>query len=212
MVKKHGVSSVPSGYRIRKGIKKGGKEKHVEAGKKKTVFKPPPRAKGGSRLPLAVAFLALLLSLAGFGLAFFNYSESIALKEDARSIAVELKNFRDAPIELKSNVVSTAKVYTAIPLRDALSSSFGIPVSAVIPFSGTGTIRSPTLGTVDVDFEAEIPVNRTLVIHPSAIPEEYKLEVQQTQPIVAEISTSITPREAWPRLNSIIEKLEKIAS
>lgn len=216
------VSSVPSGYKRKKSSSPSGEDAskpyaplpspRPSVNFERDAIIPETRAaqrSSGSWLPFFVAMLALIIAIASAYTAFITQQEILTIKKDARSLADDLRALRDNKVSFHTTASSTARIFTEVPLRDAMKEPIGLSVNEQVPLSGSGKALLPTIGVVDVVFNATVPVSQTFYIYPVQIPESSSLKLSQNAPLSADMTIEVSPGQLWgQQIDGMISKLD----
>jgi len=185
-----------------------------------SVPKNEPQAQHKPQLPsessgavIFISVLALIISLACFGILFFGEKPLSASQKQALSdIADELRALQNRDITLSAPVTTQVSIDRQYPIKDMFPETFDIPLSFSIPIDtqliGISTTGQPASFRV----QENVPIKVTIPVSSAKAFGNNTLRLRKELPIDAKFTSSVRIQTAYgTELNAIIDRLDRMA-
>ena len=166
-----------------------------------------------SNLPMILAGIALILSLASiYGVFFVDRPLSPAQKTELLGIASDLRSLQQRDITMSVPIETTILMNKSYPLKDVFPSTFELPLEFVIPLDTNLLAIGPNGQPFSARIQEDIPVKVNVQISSEQAFGATAISFKKELPVDAVFSTSVKIGATYgSELGSIVERLENLA-
>ena len=173
----------------------------------------PPAESSGSSLPLVLAVIALLVSLAClYGTFFADRPMSPLQKAQLLGIADSLRSLQNREIQMSAPLQTFVYINATYPIKDMFPLTFDMPLDFEIPIDTQMVAVSTTGQPVAFRVQENVPIKVRIPINSARAFGNSTVQITKSLPLQTTWSSDIKVRAAYGQdLNSIIDKLETMA-
>ncbi|VVB66408.1 Uncharacterised protein [Candidatus Gugararchaeum adminiculabundum] len=166
----------------------------------------------GSKLPLILSGLALLLAVVALAMVFMGAGGGIS-KAELKGIVSDLKAMKDKSIELNTPLQGTVELATSVPAANAMPAKFDLEVPYTLPIDTTITVNLPGVGVSQVPFKGSASGTMKLSIDARTAAAGKTIDVKYSIPISSNVNAVVKTGNVWgTELDDIISRLEKASN